>query len=31
MTNFDWIVKNFDSKGNDDINDDTWEYDFTNK
>lgn len=31
MTNFDWIVKNYDNKNTDDVNDDSWEYDFKNK
>ena len=32
MTNFDWIVKNFSDNGTkDDLTDDTWEYDFSNK
>ncbi|MCR5564382.1 MAG: hypothetical protein K6F59_01115 [Gammaproteobacteria bacterium] len=32
MTNFDWLVKNFsDNKTPDNLEDDTWEYDFTNK
>lgn len=31
MINYDWFVYDFDDKGNDDKNDDTWSYNFTNK
>ena len=31
MSNFEWLVKNFDNKETSDPNDDTWEYDFNNK
>ena len=31
MINYDWFCKNFDDKGNNDPNDDTWTYNFTNK
>ena len=31
MFNFDWIVSNLDKKGTDDLNDDTWSYDFSNR
>lgn len=29
MMNYTWIVKNLDTKGTDDVTDDTWEYNFT--
>ena len=31
MTNFDWIVYDFDNKGTEDLSDDEWKYDFDNK
>lgn len=31
MTNFDWIVTDFDTKGTEDPSDDTWSYRFDNK
>lgn len=31
MISYDWFVYNFDDKGNEDKNDDTWSYNFTNK
>ena len=31
MINYDWFVQNFDNKGNEDPEDDTWSYNFTNK
>ena len=31
MISYDWFCMNFDDKGNDDKNDDTWSYNFTNK
>lgn len=31
MTNFEWIVKDFDNAGTIDTSDDTWTYDFNNK
>ncbi len=31
MISYEWVLLNFDNKGNDDINDDTWEYNFDNK
>lgn len=31
MFNYDWFVGDFDNKGNDDVTDDTWTYDFDNK
>lgn len=31
MFNFDWIVTDLDKKGTDDLNDDTWSYDFSNR
>lgn len=31
MINYDWFCMNFDNKDNDDPNDDTWTYNFTNK
>ena len=31
MLSYDWFVQNFDNKGNDDKNDDTWSYNYTNK
>ena len=31
MLNYDWFITNFDDKGDDDKNNDTWEYNFSNK
>ena len=31
MLNYDWFITNFDDKGDDDNNNDTWEYNFSNK
>ena len=31
MLNYDWFISNPDDKGTDDKNDDTWEYNFSNK
>ena len=31
MTNLDWFVTDFDNQGTDDLNDDTWSYNFNNK
>lgn len=31
MINFDWFVENLDTKGDNDKNNDTWSYNFTNK
>lgn len=31
MISYEWFVYNFDDKGNDDKNDDTWSYNYTNK
>ena len=31
MTNFDWLVYDFDDKGTADLSDDEWKYDFDNK
>ena len=31
MINYDWFCQNFDDKGTEDKNDDTWTYNFTNK
>lgn len=31
MLNYDWFITNFDSKNDEDKNNDTWEYNFTNK
>ena len=31
MTNLDWFVTDFDDKDNDDLSDDTWNYNFNNK
>ena len=31
MVSYDWFCQNFDDKDNDDKNDDTWTYNFTNK
>ena len=31
MLNYDWFITNFDDKGDEDKNNDTWEYNFSNK
>lgn len=31
MMNYSWFIKDFDDKGTEDITDDTWEYNWTNK
>lgn len=31
MTNFDWLVYDYDGKNTDDVSDDEWKYNFTNK
>ena len=31
MLNYDWFITNFDDKGDNDKNNDTWEYNFSNK